>query len=264
MKHFILFFFFLFICTLAKAQNKFKALATLKEQISETNKQLPIDFDYLIFQKLEIVGSNYVIHMILNEEIKDFDEYVSTMNQNKASVLAVVCGSRIEQGQLFVDSELNIKIEVNGSHSKRKQYIYMSSDDIKKAYKKDSSAKDYLMDMIVQSRKTLPEYWGNGLTLTSIEIDNNYICYRVFTDESFLTMEILRAAKDDGAVMAQEMLKEYSSTDDIILLVFIRYVKLSGMGMKYIYWSDNSPDVVTVTLTPQMLKSVNIARTYYW
>ena len=103
--------------------------------------------------------------------------------------------------------------------------------------------------------KAIPEDWGNGLTCTSIRIEGQYICFQIKTDETLITIPLLKATKAEGHIMEDTMIEEYNTTEDTADLFFIKYLKQSNMGIKHTYWSDKTSDTITFLLSPATIKT---------
>ena len=78
------------------------------------------------------------------------------------------------------------------------------------------------------------------------------VVYRMLT--SFLTIPLLKRAKEEGTEMEEGILEEFSEATDVAEKLFIKYLKASGMGVKYIYLSKKTAESVSFTVTPEMIK----------
>ena len=68
--------------------------------------------------------------------------------------------------------------------------------------------------------------------------------------------------KAEGDVLEESIIGTLSDFDDPIKITFVKYLKQSGMGIKYIYWSEKSSERVTVSLSPQIIKNKVVIKGY--
>ncbi len=237
------------------AQTKQEALSAIKESVALTNKQLPIKASFFTMQKIEIINNDYIVYMKIDENQQDLDKYVDNMNRSKSNMFSLVAGQRQEFAKVFIASGLNLKFNVTGNLSKRTKYIFLSSADIKNSFGKKYSSKDYLKDLVDEMSKTIPEDWGDGLTCTGIRIEGEYVCYRIKTDETVLTIPLLKMAKAEGHEIENSVIEEFNNTNDAADLFFIKYLKQSNMGIKYTYWSEKTPGSVVFVISPYTIKT---------
>ena len=185
MKRLLSYLCFFMFCFSACGQTQNEAVTALKQGLVQSNKQLPITAAFFTMEKMEIKGNDYIIHCTIDEEQMDLDQYLSNMIQNKSNLFTLAAGNNKDFADLFTKSGLNLKFLVTGKQSKRKGVITLSAEEIKNANSDDYSARDFMKQTVEDMQRDLPEDWGDGLTLTSVYIDGNYICYTIKTDESF-------------------------------------------------------------------------------
>lgn len=232
-----------------------EALAALKQELEQANKQLPMSIAYFTMQRMEIVGNDYAVYMNVDEKQIDLDEYVNDMNKNKSSVLTLVSGNHENFSDLLVKTGLNLKFVVSGNLSKRQKEVFLSSEDIKDNVGTNHDAKDIMKEMVEEMNEDLPDDWGDGLSLTSVYIDGNYVVYNIQTDETLLTIALLKQIVSEGNDMEESILEEFNSATDPSEKMLIKYMKENNMGIKYVYCSKKTNDSVTITITPEMISS---------
>ena len=236
-------------------QVKNEAIVALQQDLEQANKQLPISIAYFTMQRMEIVGNDYTVYMTVDETQIDLDEYVNDLNKNKSNVLSLVSGNHENFSDLLVKSGLNLKFVVLGKQSERQKEVVLSTDEIKENVGADYDAKDLMIETVEDMKQDLPEDWGDGLSLTSVYIDGNYVVYKIKTDETIITIELLKQYALKGNDMEDSILEELNSTTDPSEKMFYKYLKDSGMGIKYVYFGNNPNDSAVVTITPKMIKS---------
>ena len=159
-----------------------------KKELDYTNKQLPQKISFVSLTKLEIVNDDYVVNFEIDETQEDLDSYVYTMSRYKSRILTIVFGQNENFKKLFLSSGLNLELNFVGSISHNKKQLFLYATEIEEAFNSAYSTKDLLSDYVLELKKTLPQDWGDGLTLTSVDVKGNDICYNIKTDESVITM----------------------------------------------------------------------------
>lgn len=238
------------------AQTKQQAIFALKENVIFTNKQLPFKAGFFTMQKVEIQNNDYIVYMNIDENQQDLDEYIDNMNKSKSNMFSLVAGQRQEIAKVFIASGLNIRLKVTGNLSKRTRQILLSSTEIKNSLYNHYSSEEYLKDIVDELKKNIPEDWGDGLTLTEIKIEGNYICYQIKTDETILTIPLLdKISHSEDNEMENSIIEELNNSNDTIELFLIRCLKRSNMGIKYTYWSEKTPKSVVFVISHNTIKS---------
>lgn len=263
MKKFFILLTSLSICLLSCGQTRNEAVMALKQGLVQTNKQLPITASFITLERMEIKGNDYIIYATIDEDLMDMDQYMSNMNQNKSNLFTLAAGNNKDFADLFAKSGLNLKFLVTGKQSRKKGEIALTANEIKSPAENEYNAKDFMVETVKQMQEGLPEDWGDGLSLTSVYIEGNYICYKVKTDESVITISLLKMAKADGTDMEDSIIEELNASTDAAEILFANYLRKSGMGIKYIYWSRSTSEKITFTISPAMIKAKVKERNYY-
>ena len=238
-------------------QNEFEndAVRALREDLEVSNRQLPMTMSFFTLEKMEIKGGDYLTYATIYEDRMDFDEYVANIKKNRSNLFSLAAGNNPNFARLFVESGLDFKFIVTGKPSNRKEVIVVSAEELQMSQESGDnySAKDFMLDLIEEMKSEVPSDWGDGLSLTDVYAEGNYMCYKVHTDESVITMALLRMS--ESADLVDGAIEEWNETTDPEELLFVRYLVKSGMGVKYIYWSRGHSDEITVTITPAMIKN---------
>lgn len=238
-----------------KGQTKQQAIMALKEDVAVSNKSLPMKTSFFTMQKIEIKNSDFIFYLVIDENQTDLDKYVDGMKQYKSNMFSLVAGNRRDFAKLIVTSGLNMIMNVTGNISRRTRQIYLSSAEIAKAFGNNYTSKDYIRELVNYESKSLPEDWGDGLTCTGVKIEGEYICYRIKTDETILTMALLKSIKAEGNEMENNIIEELNNTNDVREIYLFKNLKQSNMGLKYIYWSEKTTGTVVFTITPNTIKT---------
>ena len=243
-------------CLLSYGQTKEEAKSQVKIVIQMVNEYLPQSLGIMSFDKMTVDGDDLFAYITINEEQLDFDEYISNINVSKSSAAAMVVGENEELGNLLRLSELNLVYVVKGSASGREERIYISSDDFANASDKETVLNDMIIQTVYETRKELPQDFGSGMMLTAVYLEDGYFCYEVMTDESVTSIQSLKTVKSMGTSMEESLLEAFASTDDPMEKIFLKYIRDSKIGIRYVFWSEDSPERVSFSLTSEMLSNV--------
>ena len=244
----------MFLCLAAYGQTKEEAIIKLQRDIIRTNAQLPAQVGGLTVAMMEIDGGDFFVYCTVDENQMDIDECVANLNANKSQFWTFILEDSDETALTFIQSELNIRIVVIGEQTERIEEVILTAGEILEQNNSLFNAYDFMPSLVETMREDLPEYWGDGLTLTSVFIDNNYLCFIVRTDESVITLPLLRIMKAEGQSMEQSILEEFTNVNDPNEKLFLTYLRQSGMGIKYVYIDLQFTDAIIFTLTPDMIR----------
>lgn len=256
MKKIVCLSIFIMIALSSMAQSKDEAIAMLKLQIMQTNKSLPIKNLFITLNKMEIKDGNYIVSIILDEKFVDLNEYVNNIKKNKSELFDMAANRNENFSEILIKSGLNLKFVVSGLQSKRQEEIILTTKEMKEFPNMEESYSDYMNDVITELQNELPENIGDGLTMTSIYIENNYVHFKVKTDDTIITIPLLKRIKSEGIEIENgilESLAESVESNDPGDKLFVNALTNSGMGIVYIYWSQKSSQTVTFTITPEMI-----------
>lgn len=250
---------FLFLCVLSIScsscgQSKNDSINALRQDIINTNNSLPIEYSFFSMDKVEIKGGNYNVYITIDENEIDFDQYVSDLGQNMLNAYSLVIGSNESFSSLFIESGLNICFVVTGKLSKRKEKLILLADEIRKIGS-SYSARDYISSIVDEMNHDLPEDWGDGLYLTSVYIEDDYMCYKIMTDDTVITIPLLHSTQEEGENLAEYFIEALNEIEDPLEQQFIRYLKQSGFGLKYIFWSKEHSQSVVFSVSSSTLRS---------
>lgn len=241
-------------CLFSFGQTKNEAIVALQIGLVEVNDQLPITSLFFTLEKMEVVGNDLVVHTTIDEDQMDLDRYLENLNQNKSNLFALVGGNNNDFVRLFKKTGLNLKYVVKGSNSKRQGTVVITAEEIDNSSNIEYSALDFLKESVEQMQDDIPQDWGNGLTLTSAFIEDGYFCYGVTTDETVMTMPLLKLSKALGSEIEDGFVEEMASMTGLAERLFVSYLKQSGLGIKYIFRGKDPTDTVTFVVTHEMLE----------
>lgn len=256
MKRLIILLALSLFCLSSNAQTKEEAKEQIKIAIQFTQSYLPQSLGVFSLDRMTVQDNDLITYITLDENQISLDAYLLNMEASKSSVTAMVVGENEELGKLLKLSGLNVVYVVKGKYSGREERIFISSDELLNASDKETGLNEMLVQMVFQTRQELPQDWGDGMTLTNVYLEDGYFCYEVMTDESVTSIEALKAAKSMGTVMEEGMLEGFASASTPVEKIFLKYIHNSKAGIRYVFWSNDSAERVSFSLTPEMLSSV--------
>ena len=111
---------------------------------------------------------------------------------------------------------------------------------------------------IKQYAKNLPTNIGDGLTMTDMQLEGDYVVVTVECDEDIYSLSLLRLNKKEAL---RAILDEMASGDDEDVEAMRQAAVDEGIGFHYDYVGDRSGEVVRLTLTSDMLANPNSVAT---
>jgi hypothetical protein len=243
-------------CLTSYGQTKEEAKAQMKIAIQMADGYLPQSLGVMTLDKMSVQGNDLLTYITIDENQMSLDAYVSNLQASKSSVTALVVGENEELGKLLKLSGLNVVYVIRGKYSGREERLFISSYDLVNASDKETGLNDMLVQMVFQTREELPQDWGDGLTLTNVYLEDGYFCYEVLTDESVSSIQALKEIKSAGTAMEEGMLQGFASASTPMEKIFLKYIHNSKAGIRYVFWSYDSAERVSFSLTPEMLLPV--------
>lgn len=238
-------------------QSQNEAVNKIRRDLEIANKQFPLEVSCITLQKMAIEGNDYTVYVSLDETQMSLDDYMADINDREAFSFKFLSGFHKDFAETFIKSGLNMKFIITGKQSKRQEQFFMAAEDIANINNSedlDYTARTYLEEGINAVQADIPEDWGDGLTLIGNYIEGDYIYYVIHTDETVLTMPLLKMSMEDDELV-ESILEELNSTGETLEgKLFIKYIKESGLGIVYSYVGDSSKDPVNITITPKMIR----------
>ena len=252
MKRFILQLVAILISLSTLSMTKFEAMEYLREQVALSKKQLPMH-DVPFTLSLDISENNLIIHYKIDEEKINLDYLFDNIKLNK-SIVTLAFNSSQDFVEAIIKSEYSLLCNFESQQTGITKQLFYTHEDLLQIFNVNSDSVAQIKQIISDYRQILPYYMGGGLTITSIDIDNGFVVYRVKTDETYLTIPFLELTKEnDPGTIEKSLLDDYIETATSTQIVFINKIKEANMGLKYIYWSEKSVETVTFVISPQLI-----------
>ena len=147
--------------------------------------------------------------------------------------------------------------------SKKETVLTMTSAELAELNKGFFVNVDLLHSIVEEMRKTLPQDWANGLSLTDLYLEKDNLVYKIKTDESDLTMDDLHMleGKEGADIIKGAVLQTIIVKDDEELSTFVNSLVEANLGLKLVFWSEQSVKRVTFAITPEEIeRQVNATR----
>lgn len=245
-------FLFLTLCLSASilAQTKQEALDSIKKDIELSQKSLPANFSSISIYNMSIIDNDFIVNIIVDEDELDIDTYFDNFDNKK--ILSLISVSHQNMANLLKKAELNIRFIVSGNKSKNTRELFVSSNEIKESNILLYTPYEYLVDLINFAQKDLPTNIGEGMMISAMELNDQFLCYNIKIDESLITMPSLM--KVDENDLRTFFIEFFNTSDDYFLMLLVRRLKLSYRGIKIIFWSDKTNERVAVEISPNLFK----------
>ena len=75
------------------------------------------------------------------------------------------------------------------------------------------------------------------------------------TDDTVITIPLLHSTQEEGENLAEYFIEALNEIEDPLEQQFIRYLKQSGFGLKYIFWSKEHSQSVIFSASSSTLRS---------
>lgn len=116
------------------------------------------------------------------------------------------------------------------------------------------SADDALEADIKVSQKMLPQNAGNGMMITGIERDGNYVVYTIDFNETGFTLSELKEMPDAEKMMKDAIVADLLGNNSASAQKMKKLLQEAGVGMKYVIRGKRSGQDFVVTVEPDEVK----------
>lgn len=266
MKKFYLSLVLAVVCVLGlEAQTPAELRAQFAQSIQAYQKNLPKKYDNGVkITQVEVTDSDFVMYIdVPDEQVGDFEQFKTMLSLYKANFVKTLYEAKDAEVALFAKTGLNLKVNIRVMPSKKETVLTMTAAELAELHKGLFVDTDLLPAIVEEMRKTLPQDWGDGLSLTDLYLERDNLVYKIKTDESDLTMDILHMleGKEGADIIKETVLKTIIVKDDEELSTFVNSLVEANLGLKLVFWSEQSVKRVTFTITPEEIEQqVNATR----
>ena len=265
MKKFYLSLVLAMVCVLGlEAQTPAELRAQFAQSIQTYQKKLPKKYDNGVkITQVEVTDNDFVMYIdVPDEQVGDFEQFKTMLSLYKGNFVKTLYEAKDVEVALFAKTGLNLKVNIRAMPSKKETVFAMTAAELELA-KGLSVNPDQLPSIVEEMRKTLPQEWGDGLSLTDLYLERDNLVYKIKTDESDLTMDILHMleGKEGADIIKGAVLKAIIVKDDEELSTFVNSLVEANLGLKLVFWSEQSVKRVTFSITPEEIeRQVNATR----
>ena len=265
MKRFYLSLMFAVVCVLGlEAQTQAELRTQFAQTIQTYLKDLPKEYRDVTITRAEVTDGEFVIFLDMSDDqVGDFEEFKKLISLYKGNFVKTLYEEKDAKVALFAKTGLNLKLNIRVMPSKKETVLTMTAAEFAKLAKVLPVGADRLPSIVEEMRKTLPQEWEDGLSLTDLYLEKDNLVYKIKTDESDLTMDLLHMleGKEGADIIKGAVLKEIIVTDDEELSTFVNSLVEAHLGLKLVFWSEQSVKRVTFAITPEEIeRQVNATR----
>ena len=113
---------------------------------------------------------------------------------------------------------------------------------------------DFLSQTVLTAGDYLPHSWGEGMTLTELNLDDNYFGYTLeLSNLMFKNFKILMQTSEQA--LRQEMLEGIVKTMDDASKEFVESVIAAKVGVQYVMWKEDYSENLTISFSNDVIKS---------
>ena len=214
--------------------------------------------------QVEVTDSDFVMYIdVPDEQVGDFDQFKTMLSLYKGNFVKTLYAAKDAEVALFAKTGLNLKVNIRVMPSKKETVLTMTAAELAELHKGLFVDTDLLPAIVEEMRKTLPQDWGDGLSLTDLYLEKDNLVYKIKTDESDLTMDDLHMleGKEGADIIKGAVLQTIIVKDDEELSTFVNSLVEAHLGLKLVFWSEQSVKRVTFAITPEEIeRQVNATR----
>ncbi len=266
MKKFYLSLMFAMVCVLGlEAQTQTELRTQFAQAIQALQKNLPKEYGNGVkLTRVEVADSDFVMYIdVPDEQVGDFEQFKTMLSLYKGNFVKTLYEAKDAEVALFAKTGLNLKVNIRVMPSKKETVLTMTAAELAELHKGLYVDADLLPAIVEEMRKRLPQDWGEGLSLTDLYLERDNLVYKIKTDESDLTMDDLHMleGKEGADIIKGAVLQTIIVKDDEELSTFVNSLVEAHLGLKLVFWSEQSVKRVTFAITPEEIeRQVNATR----
>ncbi len=224
----------------------------LKRAVEEMNKECPMDMGAIgEMTGFEYKDGNVVMSYDVHENIVNIDALKANPDLMKQSALTMFSNSDTEGTQnLLNDMEeagAGLTLKYTGIETGSTVSVTLTHEELVEARNStngDSDPDAVLENEVEVTNAQMPMEAGNGITITQLTIDGDYVIYDCSVDEDLISVEAIQESADE----VKETLKQELSADEPASVMFIQMCKNAGKGIGYRYIGNQSGEECLVTI----------------
>lgn len=190
-----------------------------------------------------------IINYSVSEEYINFDFVSENEEFMKENLMAYLQNGDKSMRALFDELSrvhAGLSMVYTGKETGRTYTVNISRDEINglSRTKKDDPLAA-LQSQLTITNAQLPTKIDEGMMMTSVRINNDYVEYLYECDEDLLDMDIMQ---DNSTDLKQDILESLSDPEDKVIQRECKMMKDANVGCKYIYVGNQTGKRVVVTI----------------
>lgn len=216
----------------------------LAGKVDELNGLCPMELELTgeTITQFSLEDGNLVVESLISEEDLAFvenlvDNYPDLVKQNTI-IIFQNAGELRELYGLLVEEEAGIEVRYTGAVSGKTIITTTTAEEVQASYSglPDDDPQRIIDGEVQMTNATLPLQIEEGLTLTQLVIEGDFVVHCVTVDEEVINFDELEKLKDD----LHDTLAEWLASDDEGMEDFLNIYRNAKKGIAYRYTGGTS------------------------
>lgn len=230
-------------------QNKVIKNLELEKTVNRIKNLLPLNmFEGVTLIKVEYIDTLLSMQMEIDENVCPIDDWQKEKDNQKKIWLMNIANSKDDDRRTFeicVSNKIYINYHFKGKHSLKEFGYVMTPEEIGIALKNEMTPYQALVQQIELNQNALPEDWGNGMTLNTIELLDSMVVYIISMDEQSYKYNITKKFSDKFKSNLKKQIRNMTIANEVRIFADAHY------GVIYRFIGNVSHKTYDVIVSPE-------------
>lgn len=222
----------------------------LEKIVKAMNEECPLSMGSIgEITSVEIVDGNALCNLMIDEQYMNIQALKDNVEVLRQNILTSFMNPSKEMADLITElkrSDAGLIYKYTGKQTGNSFQVVLSAEDIRNASKADPDNSDPMERMqaeINSSNLQCPMSMDIGITITSLELEEEYVVYNITVDEDLVNMLELKA---NSSQMEQVFRTNLLSQQDAVSTNFVKLCREVKRNMLYRFKGSASGEILEI------------------
>jgi len=224
--------------------------AKYKAVVEQVNKECPISIGVAgELVNVAFEDGNFIYNFNINESVSNIESLSNNPHLMKDALAAMLRNPNQDikpMMDMIEEDKIGITINYVGNDSGKKASITFGYDDLMEAKNTEPTPDEILRTQVDLTNAGCPMPVEEGLVMTKLEIEGDYVVYYYSVDEDQLSISLLNQSKE---ILKDDLIASLKQLgDDPSAKLFINACKTSNKGVGYKYVGNTTQEECLVLI----------------
>jgi len=232
-----------------------ESLEKLERVAKEVNRQCPISLgDMGQVTSIVFDDNTLTYNYDINETYADVEALSQNEEQMKRSMLTMISGGNSDMTKLVnmvIDADAEMSFVMKGNRSGATARATLSAAELEEALSYEATPEEVLLSAIESTNLQMPMLADEGLLLTEVKLDGDYVTYVCETDERLYDIDQMTDSRVQIKASMFSMISEMGPVEK----TFMQKIVAAGKSLRYLYVGTTTGKQLAIDISTNEVRS---------